>query len=225
MALNPRILLGGLFTGQVAQLVGDSRSSAIAKTAVNGACWVSVEGLVGDAQADRRVHGGPGKALHHFPAEHHARLAAAFPAARHLQPGGLGENLSTHGMTEADVCIGDVFRLGGARIQVSQPRTPCWKIDHRTGCEGVAAFIAEQGLAGWYYRVLEAGEIAAGDCFEHLERPATAVSLAEFNRTLREPRPAVAALARLAAASGLDAQWVARLKQRVDWLRHNGSGA
>jgi MOSC domain-containing protein YiiM len=225
MALNPRCVVDGVFSGQVAQLVGDSRSSAIAKTAVAGACWLDVEGLVGDAQADRRVHGGAGKALHHFPAEHHARLAAAFPAARHLEPGGLGENLSTRGMTEAEVCIGDVFRLGGTRIQVSQPRTPCWKIDHRTGCEGVAAFIAEQGLAGWYYRVLESGEIAAGDWLEHLERPAAAVSLAEFNNTVREPRPALAALARLAAASGLDPLWVARLRQRAEWLRDNGSQA
>jgi MOSC domain-containing protein YiiM len=225
MALNPRCLVDGVFSGQVARLVGDSRSSAIAKTAVSGACWLDVEGLVGDAQADRRVHGGAGKALHHFPAEHHARLAAAFPAARHMEPGGLGENLSTRGMTEAEVCIGDVFRLGGARIQLSQPRTPCWKIDHRTGCEGVAAMIAEQGLAGWYYRVLEAGEIAAGDWLEHLERPAAAVTLAEFNQTVREPRPALAALARLAAASGLDALWVARLRQRMEWLRDNGSQA
>jgi MOSC domain-containing protein YiiM len=214
-----RIPINGLFVGQVAMLAGDSRSSAIAKTRLGSPCMLTEEGLAGDTQADRRVHGGAGKALHHFPAEHHARLAAAFPAAQHLVPGGLGENISTRGLVESDVCVGDVFRLGGARIRISQPRTPCWKIDHRTGCEGVAAFIAEHALAGWYYRVLEAGEVAPGDWLEQLERPAEAVTLAEFWGAIRTRRPAPESLLRLAAATGLDAQWAARLRQRAAWLR------
>jgi MOSC domain-containing protein YiiM len=223
MALIARVLADGLFAGQVVQLAGDSRSSAIAKTAVSGRRLLTDEGLAGDAQADRRVHGGDGKALHHFPAEHYARLAAAFPDGQHLTPGGLGENLSTRGLTEKEVCIGDVFRLGQARIQVSQPRTPCWKIDHRTASDGVSAFIAEHGLAGWYYRVLAPGEIAAGDWLEHLERPAGAVTLAEFWRVVRAPRPSIAELCRLAGAAGLDAQWTGKLMQRAEWLRNNGS--
>ncbi|MCX7150754.1 MAG: MOSC domain-containing protein [Rhodocyclales bacterium] len=221
--MNPRVVIDGLFAGQVARLAGDSRSSAIVKTPVSGRRLLTADGLTGDTQADRRVHGGGGKALHHYPAEHYALLAAAFPDAQHLMSGGLGENISTRGLTEHDVCIGDVFRLGGARIQVSQPRAPCWKIDHRTACEGVAAFIAEHGLAGWYYRVLEAGEVAAGDWLEHLERPADAVSLDEFWRVTRMPRPSIDALSRLANASGLDPQWVGKLTQRVGWLRDNGS--
>lgn len=223
MALNPPVLIEGLYAGQVALLAGDSRSSAIVKSAVAGRRLLSADGLAGDTQADRRVHGGGGKALHQFPAEHHERLAAAFPAAQNLAPGGLGENLSTHGMTEEQVCIGDVFRLGGARIQVSQPRTPCWKIDRRTACEGVAAHIAEHGLAGWYYRVLAPGEIAASDRLEHIERPADAVSLAEFWRVTGAPRPSIDALLRLAHASGLDPQWTGRLTQRAEWLRNNGN--
>lgn len=222
--MNPRIAVDALFAGQVARLAGDSRSSAIVKVPVNGRCRLTAEGLAGDTQADRRAHGGGGKALHQYPAEHYARLAAAFPAAQYLAPGGLGENISTRGMTENDVCIGDVFAIGGARIQISQPRTPCWKIDTRTACEGVAACIAEHGLAGWYYRVLEEGEIAAGDWLEHIERPADAVSLAEFWRVTHTPRPPVAAILRLAYATGLDPQWTGKLMQRVEWLRNNGSG-
>lgn len=222
MALNPPILIDGLYAGQVALLAGDSRSSAIVKTAVSGRRRLTAAGLAGDTQADRRAHGGGGKALHHYPADHHARLAAAFPGAQHLLPGGLGENVSTRGLTENEVCIGDIFRLGAARIQVSQPRTPCWKIDHRTACAGVAAFIGEHGLAGWYYRVLDEGEIAAGDWLEHLQRPAGAVSLAEFWRVIRAPRPEIGALLRLAYADGLDAEWTGKLTQRAEWLRHNG---
>lgn len=225
MALNTPIAIDGLFAGQVAQLTGDSRSSAIVKTPVSGRCLLTAEGLTGDTQADRRAHGGDGKALHHFPAEHYAQLAAAFPDALHLVPGGLGENISTHGLTEADVCIGDVFRVGSARVQVSQPRTPCWKIDTRTECEGVSAFIGEHGLAGWYYRVLDTGEVAAGDRLEHLERPADAVTLAEFWRVIRAARPPIEALLRLAYASGLDETWVGKLLQRAEWLRNNSQGS
>lgn len=224
MALNAPIAIGGLFAGQVAQLKDDSRSSAIVKTAVSGGRLLTAEGLTGDTQADRGAHGGDGKALHHYPAEHYAQLAAAFPDAQHLAPGGLGENISTRGLTEADVCIGDVFRIGDARIQVSQPRTPCWKIDTRTACEGVSAFIGEHGLAGWYYRVLETGEVAASDCLEHIERPADAVTLAEFWRVIRARRPSIEALLRLAYAAGLDEIWAGKLIQRAEWLRNNSQG-
>ncbi|MDK9703425.1 MAG: MOSC domain-containing protein [Sulfuritalea sp.] len=223
MALNAPIAIDGLFAGRVAVLAGDSRSSAIVKGPVNGRCALGAEGLVDDTQANRQAHGGVHKALHHYPAEHYARLAAAFPEALHLAPGGLGENISTRGLTENDVCIGDVFRIGSARIQVSQPRTPCWKIDARTACEGVAAFIAGHGLAGWYCRVLETGAIAAGEPLEHVERPADAVTLAEFWRVTHAPRPSIEALLRLAHASGLDPQWTGKLMQRAEWLRNNGS--
>lgn len=225
MALNPRVALAGMFVGPVARLAGDSRSSAIVKTAVSGPCLLGVAGLAGDTQADLRVHGGAGKALHQFPAEHYARLAAAFPAARHLEPGGLGENISTHGLSEEEVCIGDVFRLGGALIQVSQMRTPCWKIEHRVAGEGVAAFIAEQGLLGWYYRVLEAGVIAVGDWVEHVARSPDAISLADFWRQIRVQRPEPETLCRLASLSGLDERWAAKLTQRAEWLRHNATGS
>lgn len=221
--MNAPVMIEGLYAGRVALLAGDSRSSAIVKTPVDGRCMLGAEGLASDTQANRQAHGGVHKALHHYPAEHYARLAAAFPDAQHLAPGGLGENVSTHGLTEDDVCIGDIFAIGGTRIQVSQPRTPCWKIDQRTGCEGVAAFVAEHGLAGWYYRVLEAGEIAAGDWLEHMERPADAVSLAEFWRVTGTRRPSIAALLRLACAEGLDDAWTAKLTRRAEWLRNNES--
>ena len=119
---------------------------------------IGPEGFSGDAQADRRVHGGPEKAVHLYPAAHYTRLAERFPeAAAQLQPGSLGENISSSTLDETRVRIGDIFRLGEARLQVCQPRSPCWKIDDRFGCAGMAAYIAEQRLTGWYFRVLQPG--------------------------------------------------------------------
>lgn len=217
-------IIDGLFIGRVAQLAGDSRSSAIVKIAVRDTCLLGTEGLVGDEQADRRVHGGVQKALHLYPAEHYARLAAAFPEARHMVPGGLGENISTRGLTESNVCIGDVFRINEACIQVSQPRTPCWKIDHHAGVEGMSALIAAECLNGWYFRVLAGGRIAAGDTLQLDSRPAGAVTLADYLDVLREPRPPLERLQRVAAAPGLSPDKRQRLEERAEWLRNNGSG-
>lgn len=222
MELIAPVIVDGIFTGKVGFLPGESRGSAIAKQPLAGSCVIGPDGLAGDEHADPGAHGGSEKAVHLFPQEHHAALARAFPEARHLQPGGLGENLSTCGITESEACIGDIFALGTARLQIAQPRTPCWKIDARCGVEGVAAHVAEHGIAGWYFRVLTAGECAAGDALIHLERPPGAVSLARFNRSLREQRPSLQVLDRLAGAPGLAADWVRKIRSRIEWLQNNG---
>jgi MOSC domain-containing protein YiiM len=219
--LLPPCSVDAVFTGAVAAFADNQRDSAIVKTAASGAVWLGAEGLAGDAHADLQAHGGPDKALHLFPAEHYASLQAAFPAACNLSPGGLGENITTRGLLEDTVCIGDIFALGDARIQVTQPRTPCWKIDRRAACEGIAVHISVHGCTGWHYRVLTPGAIHAGDQLVHLERPAGASLLAQFWRTVRSPRPLAAALARLADTPGLSPEWVRKLRERVEKLSRN----
>jgi MOSC domain-containing protein YiiM len=147
--------------------------SAIAKRPRDGAVQVLEEGLAPDEQADRRVHGGPEMALHLYPQDHHAwwrGLIGDHPALD--EPGGFGSNLAVTGLTEDMVHIGDRFRLGpkatGALIEVSQPRQPCWKIEHRFGHKGMVAAIIQTGRCGWYFRVLETGEVAAGDPLERI---------------------------------------------------------
>jgi MOSC domain-containing protein YiiM len=225
MALIAPVIVDGLFIGRIGFLPGESRGSAIAKEPIVGSCVIGFEGLAGDEHADPRAHGGGEKAVHLFPAEHHATLAAAFPEARHLAPGGLGENLSTSGITEEQACIGDVFALGTVRLQIAQPRTPCWKIDTRCGGEGVAAFVARHGIAGWYFRVLTPGACAAGDVLTHIERPPGALSLAHFNRSVAAKRPALAVLDELANAPGLAPDWVRKIRDRMDWLQRNGGAS
>lgn len=197
--------------------------SGIFKVALAGPVAIGPLGLAGDQQADRRVHGGPEKAVHHFPAEHYDRLAARFPAlAGALTPGSLGENVSTTGWDETTVCPGDVFALGTARVQVSQPRSPCWKIDHRYGLAGVARHIGEAGISGWYYRVLAPGVAAPGDPFLLVERTPGAPTLAALAALWRAHRPEPQALLVLAAAApGLSPDWRRKLHERAAWLRAN----
>ena len=117
------------------------------------------------------------------------------------------------------MCIGDVFRIGAATVQVSQPRQPCWKINHKFGEDELMRFVAEHCIAGWYYRVLEGGAIAAGDAFELVERNPQPVTLRRLWFAQREHRPDPAELIRLRDTPGLSPNWVQKLDERIAWLR------
>lgn len=161
-----------VLTGRAVDYTRPGSRSAIAKVAVAGAVEVGVEGLAGDEQGDRRVHGGPDKAIHHYPREHYAIWAEEIGAHPLLaMPGAFGENLSTTGVSEADLCLGDRLRLGTALVEVSQGRQPCWKLSDRFGVADMARRVQDSGRSGWYYRVLEPGTVQAGDMLELLERP------------------------------------------------------
>jgi MOSC domain-containing protein YiiM len=215
-------IVDAVYAGRVRVMPGDGRPTGIFKEPVTGAMRVERDGLSADEQADRRFHGGPEQALHHFPAGHFELLARAFAdTAAQFVTGSIGENLSTRGWDEADVCIGDVFALGGARVQLSAPRSPCWKIDARYGIEGVTKFIAEHGIAGWYYRVLEPGLLRAGDVMRLIGRNADPVSLRALWELEQSHRPPVDAVQRAADTPGLNPKKRAKLLQRVEWLRRN----
>ncbi|GAB1393446.1 MOSC domain-containing protein [Rhodocyclaceae bacterium] len=208
-----------LFMGGIRPLPPDNKPTGIFKAEIVMPAWVGKEGLIGDAQADRRVHGGPNKALHQYPVAHYARLATAFPVAREqLVPGSLGENLSVPGWDESNICIGDTFRLGDAVIQLSQPRSPCWKIDQRYGVEGMAKRIDEEGITGWYFRILEEGSVEPGCAFELIDRVAEKVTVQTLLAIWHEHRPDPARLAQLAATPGLSDNWIQKLRDRAQRL-------
>ena len=118
--------------GRVAPLGSTDVSSAFVKHPVSGPVMAERLGLAGDQQADLRVHGGPDKAIYSYPVEHYEKWRALAPSAGALLvPGGFGENLTTRGLDEDHVCIGDIYRIGGATVQVTQPCQPCFKLAMR----------------------------------------------------------------------------------------------
>ena len=158
--------------GKVAPFRGDGQPSAIAKSPAVGHVAVGRLGLEGDEQADSAVHGGPDKAVHHYPHDHYgfwAETIGQHPLLANF--GAFGENIATLGLTEGEVCIGDRWRLGTALVEVSQGRQPCWKLDHRFDGARVNAGVVRSRRAGWYYRVLEEGSVGAGDHLALVERP------------------------------------------------------
>jgi len=147
-----------------------AETSAIAKYPREGLVQFLGDGLAPDEQADRRVHGGPEMAVHLYPLDHHDHWRERIGDSELLdQPGAFGSNLAVRGLLEGDVHIGDRFRVGTALLEVSQPRQPCWKIEHRFGAKGMVAHIVQTGRSGWYFRVIEIGEAQAGDTIERVE--------------------------------------------------------
>jgi len=209
-----------LFTGGIRPLPETGRPTGIYKTRVEQPIALGHEGFAGDQQADRRVHGGPDKAVHLYPARHYPRLAQRFPdVAAQLVPGALGENLSTPDLDEADVRIGELWQLGRAVLQVCQPRNPCWKIDERFGADGMAGFIAEHLLTGWYWRVVQPGHVSPGDTLDRLHAAPQAPTLREAQLLWQAHRPPLTELARLADTPGLARAWRDKIVQRLTWLK------
>ncbi|MFA6115842.1 MAG: MOSC domain-containing protein [Sphingomonas sp.] len=155
-----------------ARYLARGENSAIAKSPVKGPVKIGFLGLEGDEQADLSVHGGPDKALHHYPHDHYARWGEGRADDTVLAgPGAFGENISTHGLTEDHVCIGDRFRLGSALIEISQGRQPCWKQGERLQWPALPALMVKERRSGWYYRVIEEGTAELGDLLSMVERP------------------------------------------------------
>jgi MOSC domain-containing protein YiiM len=153
-----------VLTGKVAPFRGPGEPSAIAKSPRSGPVAVGPLGLEGDEQADLSVHGGTDKAIHHYPGDHYHFWRGVLGEHPLLAgPGAFGENIATLGMVETEVCIGDRYRLGSALVEISQGRQPCWKQGHRFANPAVTAQIVHYRLSGWYYRVIEPGQVAAGD--------------------------------------------------------------
>ena len=198
--------------------------SAIAKEAVGGAIDVDREGMAGDEQGDRRVHGGPDKALHLYAFEHYAdwrrdfagRDARAPAAALALleAPGAFGENLAIRGLTESQVCLGDRLRIGSALLEVSQARQPCWKLNDRFGVPDMARRVQQTMRSGWYCRVLEDGALRAGDAIVLLERPWPAWPLTRLMELLYR-RTLDHALLREAQALPLVPSWQRLVARRL----------
>jgi MOSC domain-containing protein YiiM len=136
--------------------------TAILKEPVAGAIPLRRLGLEGDGQADPRYHGGPDKAVYLYPFEHYAYWTGIL-GRKDLSPGAFGENLTTEGILETDVRIGDVFEVGSARVRVTQPRTPCAKLGAKFGSMGFVRLFASAGRPGFYLSVVEEGMVEAGD--------------------------------------------------------------
>ncbi|KWV96328.1 MOSC domain-containing protein [Erythrobacter sp. AP23] len=192
--------------------------SAIDKRPVEGKVMIRSFGLEGDMVADTKNHGGVDMAVHHYPHDHYAGWGEWLGGHPLLSgPAAFGENLMASGLTEDQVRIGDRFRLGGALLEVSQPRQPCWKIEHRFGHKGMVARIVKQHVCGWYYRVVEEGEALAGDPLERIEAGHDGWNVSRLFAKLYDPghKATREELEDIAGLERLSAEWRTRIRRKL----------
>lgn len=212
---DPACELLAVCVGAVQAYARGSRSG-IDKRPVAGRVRATVSGLAGDEQGDLRVHGGPDKAIHHYPQEHSAHWQAVLGAHPLLQvPGAFGENLHTRGLIEADVCLGDRWRVGEALLEVSQARQPCWKLNERFARADMARQVQASRRTGWYYRVLQEGNLWAGAPMALQERPHPQWSMAHLLDALYAPEHNPERLRQMLALP-LPASWLRLVQRRID---------
>ncbi|MCL4708438.1 MOSC domain-containing protein [bacterium] len=134
-------------------------STGIFKEPVIGPIWLGRTNLTGDGQADLTVHGGPDKTVLAYSAEHYPAWRAELKR-NDFTFGAFGENFTITGLNEDEVCVGDIYEIGESRVQVSQPRRPCWKLARKWSLPQLPARVVATGRSGWYLRVMQEGHVA-----------------------------------------------------------------
>lgn len=179
-----RVLSVNVGSPQQVQVRNTVVLTSIFKSPVAGRVAVRRHNIDGDRQSDLTVHGGPYKAVYCYPGEHYRLWSEELPDMD-LQRGMFGENLTTEGLLEDAVYIGDQFRVGSAVLQVTQPRMPCFKLGIRFGRPDMVKKFWLSGRSGIYFSVVEEGDVAAGDLIEAVTHDPEGISVADVVRLYR----------------------------------------
>jgi len=192
---------------------GTTWASAYVKSPVNGAVKVGTEGLEGDQQYERRVHGGPDMAVLAYADSHYDDWRDELDIAE-MGPGAFGENLTVEGFDESTVCIGDVWAAGEVRLQVASPRGPCMNISRRWERQDLMAKVLEKGWGGWYLRVLQTGSLAARQPVRRIERLHPDWTVEKVFRLRYAAERDTKAIAKLVKVKELAGKWRERLTEK-----------
>jgi MOSC domain-containing protein YiiM len=175
---------------------------------------IGLTNLAGDGQADLKAHGGANKAVYAYCADHFSWWTRQMKLDSPYGPGTFGENLTISGIDETSVCIGDVWRWGTARLQVSQPRYPCYKMAMATGKPAIVKRFLESGRSGWYLRVLEPGEAPVCGTISLEERDPVGLTVRDAsNASWQSTEPE--RLIEIAAHPALAPSWAAKLRHNA----------
>lgn len=167
---------------------GKQVTTGIFKRPVNTAIWLGKTDVVKDHVIDRKYHGGIDKACYIYSADHYSYWRKKFPEVD-LHPGFFGENITVEGLNESQIQIGDIFYLGDARVQVSQPRQPCFKLGIRFDTQKIIKSFISAPFPGIYVRVIEEGAVKAGDQMHLSERLHDSIGLLEVWHLLYDTEP------------------------------------
>ena len=193
---------------------GMTVQTAIFKEPVAGAVAIQALNLAGDEQADLTVHGGYDKAVYAYPAEHYEYWWTQLPDVA-FSWGAFGENLTTEGLWEDTLCIGDLLRVGSAVLQVTQPRMPCYKLELRFNRDDMIKRFLMSGRSGFYFSVIEPGEVSTESKLEILERDPNRVAVSDIVRLYLGQTRDLELLQRATNVNSLPENWRTQLLQRA----------
>lgn len=205
--------LSGLYTGSNIQQI-EGISTGINDKQATQQLIVHLDHVEGDVQVDPKHHGGLDRVLHHFPREHYGQYRRWDFITRLEDVPCMGENISTVGLNETEVNIGDILQIGTVIVQVTQPRSPCFKLNLQFGHRDFALAMQQSQLCGWFYRVLTPGVIQLQDKIALIDRR-TDICVAEAMSLYFTPHFDACAYDRLVSCEGLAQSWVNSLQHRL----------
>lgn len=192
--------------------------SGFYKQPVSGPVRIGSLTVAGDGQADLSVHGGPDRPILAYCADHYESWRQELGLGE-MPHGGFGENFTLRGMDEGIVCLGDVYSIGKVRVQVSQPRQPCWKLARRWRNKELPSLVIKHNRGGWYLRVLQEGVVEAGLAVKLLEQPYPKWTIARANHAMYHGQSDPEASRELAESPVLSADWREYFAKRLEGLR------
>ena len=209
---------------------GATFETGIFKNPVEGRVMLRTTNLDGDRQADLSVHGGVNKAVYGYPSEHYPAWNADLPDLPDFARtwGAFGENFTTEGLFEADVSVGDRYRVGSAVVRVTTPRLPCFKLAAKFQRDDMIERFLSSGRSGFYFSVIEEGEVGAEDEFELLGHEDPTLTIAEVNELYTAKSPDGETLQRSLEVKLLPESWRMRFRARLadlDGRKHDGHTA
>ncbi|WP_398410115.1 MOSC domain-containing protein [Shewanella inventionis] len=205
--------ISGLYLGDQVQMHHGVASGINQKHAATQ-LTVLFDRVVGNSEADSKHHGGLDRVLHHFPREHYGQYRRWDLMSSFRDAPSMGENISTVGLNEAQVNIGDIVQIGDVTLQVTQPRSPCFKLNVQFEHPKFALAMQESRMCGWFYRVLSEGDIKPSDSIYLIERK-TDISVAQAMQIYFLPEFNAEQYQVLLACEGLAQSWVESLQRRL----------
>lgn len=193
---------------------GKSVTTSIFKEPVEGRQRVDTLNIEGDRQSDLTVHGGIHKAVYAYPSEHYDWWRDELPGVE-LPWGVFGENLTVAGLSEDEVFIGDQFLIGSAVLMVTQPRLPCYKLAIKFGRDDIIKQFLDSRRTGFYFSVLEEGDVAAGDSIENITRDAHELKVADVTGLYLDDKNDIALLKKAVSVESLPENWREHFKEQL----------
>ncbi len=190
-------------------------TTGIFKEPVKGPVMLRTLNLDGDGQADLSVHGGVSKAVYAYPSEHYAFWRTEFPEMN-LSWGMFGENLTTEGLLEDAIYIGDRFRVGQTELIVTEPRMPCYKLGIKFGRADIIKRFLASRRSGFYFAVMREGMVSAGDALELIGREQQDISVADITRLYAFEKDDVKALRRAIEVKALPENWKGYFRHQIE---------